>query len=195
MTNILEQDLMENRIFRRIVAIGLLCVLLGGALWIYLAAYFSSSERLDYLENTQARYAQAIGSEGTLRARLEELQGAATKSIALLSGESVALVGAQLQARMKQIVASAGGQLETTQMLPVSTEGALEKITVRASMTVTTNTLQKMLYVIETQRPYLYIEEIDIKALSQRRAPGRKQVEALKATIVFFGYRKKADVS
>ncbi len=190
MTNIFEQDLLENSLFRRIMAVGLLSIVLGVILWVYLAFYFSSSERLDYLENIHARYTKAIGSEGALRQRLEELQGASVESVALLSGESDALVGAQLQKRMKQIVGNAGGSLETTQMLPSAQEQALEKITVRASMTVTTNNLQKILYVIETQSPYLFIEEIDIKALSKRRSGDNDQTEKLKVTIDFFGYRK-----
>lgn len=193
MINVLEQNLLGNSLFRRIMAVGILCVVLGVVLWIYLAFYFSSSERLANLENIHARYTKVIGSESALRQRLEELQGATVKSTALLSGESDALVAAQLQTRMKQIVGNAGGSLETTQMLPSAREQALEKITVRASMTVTTNILQKILYIIETQRPYLFIEEMDIKSLSERRAGNNNQVENLKVTIDFFGYRKAGE--
>ncbi len=195
MTNILEQNLMESRTFRRILAVGLLSVVAGGIVWIFLTLYLSSNERLANLENAQASYTQAIGSEGVLRQRLEELQGAALESVALLSGDSVALVGAQLQTRLKQIVGNAGGRLETTQMMPSANEQSLEKISMRASMTVNTINLQKILYVIETQRPYLFIEEVDIKALSQRRAAENNQAESLKVTISFFGYRKVGETS
>lgn len=190
MTNMMQQDLWENRLFRRGLAIAILGLLIGGVIWGLLTSYLESQSSLTQLEKMQARYDQAIGSEGSLRQRLEDLQGAEVKSDALLSGESVALVGAQLQARLKQIIREAGGRLETTQMLSSEQDASLEKIMVRASMSVSTKTLQKILYVLETQRPYLFIDQLDIKTFIQRRAVDKAQTESLKVTIDFYGYRK-----
>lgn len=88
-----------------------------------------------------------------------------------------ALASAEMQEFIKKAIVDAGGQLSSTQALPVSTKDEFSRITVRVRMTGNNNVLRTVLYKIETSTPLIIIDQIDIRPMRGRRNRQTRQIE------------------
>ena len=86
-----------------------------------------------------------------------------------------ALAAADLQQRVKAVVEAVGGTLRSTQALPPVEEGNAVKVAVNATVSGDTESLQKILYDLESQTPLLFIDNLDVSAreIRQRLPNGR----------------------
>lgn len=87
---------------------------------------------------------------------------------AYLEGASEALVAADLQNRVKTVVQDNGGVLNSTQILEPTSESGFRRLTVRVRMSASTAALYRVLYDLEAERPFLFIDNIDINARTIR---------------------------
>lgn len=92
----------------------------------------------------------------TLRKRISKLPG-------LIATTNSTLAAAQVQENIRSIVSSAGGQIRTSQTLPVSIDGRFENIQVVYDLLVPANHILDVIYQIETHRPYLFIDKADLQ--------------------------------
>jgi general secretion pathway protein M len=105
--------------------------------------------------------------------------------------ETEALASAEMQKFIKDIIASAGGQLSSTQTIP-STEIAnnssakFNRIIVRVSMTGGSTVLRSVLYKIENSVPLMIIDQIDIRPMRGRRNRVTGLVDASNELVVNF---------
>jgi len=189
MSTFLQQDLWQNDKFRRYTALGLLGVLLIVAVLFISSLYRSSFGEVDNLQNLLSRYEKIIQREPELRKKLDDMKQTNRTSRVLLTGANDALTGADLQERLKKLAASAGGILESTQMLSAEDEPPLQKITVRVQMSVNITALQRILYALETRRPYLFIENLDVKFLGNKSKNPNARQPNLKLIMDVAGYR------
>jgi general secretion pathway protein M len=88
-----------------------------------------------------------------------------------------ALASAEMQEFIKKAIVDAGGQLNSTQALPVSTKDEFSRITVRVRMTGNSEVLRTVLYKIETSAPLIIIDQIDIRPMRGRRNRKTRQIE------------------
>ena len=79
---------------------------------------------------------------------------------------------------IKKAIVDAGGQLSSTQALPVSSDDNFNKITVRVRMTGTSEALRAVLYKIETSEPLIIIDQIDIRPMRGTRNRMTRQIES-----------------
>jgi general secretion pathway protein M len=105
-------------------------------------------------------------------AQLAELRQAQSSQSGFLQGANESLATAQLQNRIKSLVEAGGGELRSTQVLPVRDEGKFRRIIVRGQMATNTTAMQHIFYEIESASPYLILDNIDIRA---RPTPGIKE--------------------
>jgi general secretion pathway protein M len=89
-----------------------------------------------------------------------------------------ALASAEMQEFIKKAIVDAGGQLSSTQALPVSTKDEFSRITVRVRMTGNSNVLRTVLYKIETSTPLIIIDQIDIRPMRGRRNRKTRQIDS-----------------
>lgn len=89
-----------------------------------------------------------------------------------------ALASAEVQAFIKKVIVEAGGQLSSTQALPVSTKNAFSRIPVSVRMTGNSEVLRTVLYKIETSTPLIIINQIDIRPMRGVRSRVTRQIEA-----------------
>jgi general secretion pathway protein M len=99
-----------------------------------------------------------------LAAQLVELRQVQSSQSGFLQGANESLATAQLQNRIKNLVETGGGELRSTQVLPVRDEGKFRRIIVRGQMAANTAALQRIFYDIESASPYLILDNIDIRA-------------------------------
>jgi general secretion pathway protein M len=104
-----------------------------------------------------------------ITAQLAEIRQAQSSQSGFLQGANESLATAQLQNRIKSLVEAGGGELRSTQVLPVRDEGKFRRIIVRGQMATNTTGMQHIFYDIESASPYLILDNIDIRA---RPSPG-----------------------
>ncbi len=88
-----------------------------------------------------------------------------------------ALASAEVQEFIKKAIVDAGGQLSSTQALPVSTKNEFSRITVSVRMTGNSEVLRAVLYKIETATPLIIINQIDIRPMRGIRSRITRQLE------------------
>jgi general secretion pathway protein M len=99
-----------------------------------------------------------------LNRQLTELRQVQASQSGFLEGGNESLATAQLQNRIKTIVETDGGELRSTQVLPVRDDGKFRRIIVRGQMATNTIAMQRVFYDIESASPYLILDNIDIRA-------------------------------
>ncbi|MGR9013441.1 MAG: type II secretion system protein GspM [Gammaproteobacteria bacterium] len=88
-----------------------------------------------------------------------------------------ALASAEVQEFIKKTIVEAGGQLSSTQALPVSTKNGFSRITVSVRMTGNSEVLRNVLYKIETSTPLIIINQLDIRPMRGVRNRTTRQIE------------------
>jgi general secretion pathway protein M len=94
------------------------------------------------------------------------------------SQKTDALASAEMQEFIKKVIVEAGGQLSSTQTLPVSNKDKFSRITVRVRMTGNSEVLRDVLYKIETSTPLIIIDQIDIRPMRGKRNRATRQIES-----------------
>jgi general secretion pathway protein M len=105
-----------------------------------------------------------------LKDELTEIRQIQASQSGFLEGANESLATAQLQNRIKTIIETGGGELRSTQVLPVRDEGKFRRIIVRGQMATNTPAMQRIFYDIESASPYLILDNIDIRARPSPRA-------------------------
>lgn len=96
----------------------------------------------------------------------------------LLNRQSTgALASAEVQEFIKKVITEAGGQLSSTQALPLSTKNEFSRITVSVRMTGNSEVLRAVLYKLETSTPLLIINQIEIRPMRGVRSRATRQIE------------------
>jgi general secretion pathway protein M len=88
-----------------------------------------------------------------------------------------ALASAEMQELIKKTIVEAGGQLSSTQSIPVSEKDDFKHISVRVRMTANSEVLRSVLYKLETSSPLLVIDQLDIRPVRGRRNRITRQIE------------------
>jgi general secretion pathway protein M len=134
----------------------------------YNAAIDSAQERLDRYRNVAA---QAPGLQKALEA-LREKRGRSF----FLKNTAANLAGAELQDLVRAAVENNGGRITTVQITTPREDGRFRQIGLNLQLFATTANLQKILYAIETQQPYMVIDNLTVRPLNAfrgfRPAPG-----------------------
>jgi len=134
----------------------------------YSDAIDSAQERLDRYRNISA---QGPALQKALDA-LREKQGRRF----FLKNTAANLAGAELQDLVRAAVENNGGRITTAQITTARDDGRFRQIGVNLQLFATTANLQKILYTIETQQPYMLVENLTVRPLNGfrgfRPAPG-----------------------
>jgi general secretion pathway protein M len=88
------------------------------------------------------------------------------------------LAGAEMQEIVKGSIESNGGRITTSQNTSPRDDGRFKQIGVNVNFFATTQSLQKILAALETQQPYLVVDNIAVRPLNAFRgfkpAPGQE---------------------
>lgn len=112
--------------------------------------------------------------KGALTQRLESIKALARRNEAFLPTSTAALASADLQNRIKQAVSEAGGELSSTQVIPERSEENAVRVGVKIRMTGSTPVLRQVLHTFESGKPYLFIENLNIRPIRMPRNPRDK---------------------
>lgn len=175
----------------RAAALGLLGVLLGG-LYVGVAApaltrIEENRESRQEMRRLLDRYHEASQELPQLKTRLAELAERGARQSGLLTEENGTLAAAAIQTRIKTAVGNTGGQLHSMESLPVNKEGHLQKIAVRAGITVGLGGLLEVFQALNETAPVLLFESFEVRA-GDGRGPAQTDADRLDVEFVVFGY-------
>lgn len=158
---------------RRVLAVAILVAILAalGALVVEpVTAKFASYDRaVAQSQALLARYLRIGGERERLQVQLEQVRRAQASRGGFLEGASGELVAAELQNKAKNLVDANGGNLKSVQILKEQDENNFRRVAIRVTMTANTVAVQNIFYSLETANPYLFLDNVDIRA-SRRRA-------------------------
>ncbi len=162
----------------KLAAVGLLllliALLIGGVVYPLMSLGQEYRERVEDLQFRLDRLQQVARNKDALTQRLERIKMLAQKNDAFLPTNTAALASAELQTRIKQTVSSAGGELSSTQVIPERNEENAVRIGVKMRLTGSTSMLRQVLQDFESGKPYLFIENLNIRPIRMPRNPRDK---------------------
>ncbi len=177
----------------RLAAIGLLAAVIAAV------AVFAVLPTLQAYDDTEIALARAkeqvIGFERVARgrsayeARLQELTARESASQVYLQGGTDALAAARLQDQVSGVIERHGGTVRSIQSLPGQDDEEFRRVSVRVQFTGTTESLFQAVYSLETARPFVFIDNLDIRnRRSRRRANQQTDNPALSITLDLSGF-------
>ena len=109
-----------------------------------------------------------------------------------LKNSAANLAGAELQELVRAAIEGNGGRITTSQNVAPKEEGRYRQIGLNVQFFATTPNLQKILYALETQQPYLVVENLSLRPLNAfrgfRPAPGQEPEVNVQLDVVGFDF-------
>lgn len=167
----------------RLAALGLLTlfVVIGYGLvdrvWIARHEYYQS--HIEGLQERLQRLRGLLATRQTLESQIRRITQDESIDVFYLQAPSPTLAASQLQQQLKRVVESHGGELISTQILPPVPEEGFSKVAIKVQLTGDTEVFQKVFYTLESNRPLLFIDDLQIRSrIIRRRSPDdRRKIE------------------
>jgi general secretion pathway protein M len=131
----------------------------------------ATQEALEHL----ARYENISKTNPNRKAQLEKLARQQSRSGVYLAGDTDALAAAGLQEDVGAKIEKNGGKLRSIQILPVKTDGDFKRVSVRVQLTATLGSFARILYALESGKPYVFIDNLDVKNRRGRKAKQKEE--------------------
>jgi hypothetical protein len=146
-------------------------------------------QAIDSLQDRLERYRRVAAQAPELKSSLDALRAKDARRF-FLKNTAPNLAGAELDGLIAGIIESNGGRITTRQVSPPREDGNFRQIGVNLQLFATTPALQKILFAIETQEPYLVIENITVRPLNAFRGfkPGAGAEPELSVLMDIVGY-------
>lgn len=167
-----------NRTFtsmqKKAAAVGLLALLAGGVYGLAVAPlwerYQSTEAHIAALEKRLGAYRTAAAQGPELERRLAQTAGEMERSAYYFRSDKAALAAAELQELVRNKLAAAKGQLVSSQFSESRREEGLEAVSIQVRMRGDIRSLHKVLHLLETGRPLVFVDELAVVATPAHRA-------------------------
>jgi general secretion pathway protein M len=168
---------------RRVAALGLLLVVVLAVIGLIVTplvdAFLGATNNLAQERDAIVRF-QEIGARlPQLNAEHAALQQNVAAEAGFLQGANDALRAAEMQNRIKNVIASRGGQLASTQILPPRDEDGFRRVSAQVTWSGSTDILLQVLYDFESREPYLFVDSFEIHARPIPRLDNPKTTKTL----------------
>ena len=175
-------DFSSQAVKQRLLAVGLLIFTLLLFVLLVIVPLVSKAFELNEIKSNLViklqQYERILAKADLVHASMENINKAQDNEGYFNLQETDALASADIQEFIKKTIVDAGGQLSSTQALPVSNKDDFKRITVSVRMTGNSQTLRGVLYKLETSEPLIIINQIDIRPMRGTRNSVTKQMEA-----------------
>ncbi len=167
---------------QRWIAVGLLITVVLVIILVIIVPVVSKEMELHEAKNNLVfrleQYERILAKKEAVIASMANIKQQHEKQGYFNSQQTDALASAEMQEFIKKAIVEAGGQLSSTQALPVSNKDKFSRITVRVRMTGNSEVLRAVLYKIETSTPLIIIDQIDIRPMRGTRNRITRQIES-----------------
>lgn len=158
-----------SRATRRVAAVGLLALVLAFAALttvVPLAARVAELRDQIEMERTLLGRLTVVAARKTKMSEYEQVGRAAIESGAYLKGDSEALMAAGLQTSLAQLAAATRVRFNSTRALPPRERDAMRFIGVSLQFRAEIEQLRAFLFRIESHRPFLFVEGLQVRPVS-----------------------------
>ncbi|MCX7086486.1 MAG: type II secretion system protein GspM [Methylococcales bacterium] len=188
-----------SKLQQRSLAVGLLlgviALILALVVWPWYTQVTDAQQQIKDLVFRIQRYTRVIEGRNEVLEKVSQSKQGLDALGYFYEQSSPALASAELQAFIKNIIVSAGGVLESTQVLPQVEEDDLIHIAVNVRLTGDIPLLRSILYQIETTKPLKLVEELDLRPIRGVRNRMTGQLEdmgTVSINLQVAGYMRKA---
>lgn len=161
---------------RRVVALGLLLALVMIVVFVFLIPYVTRyGHYLGAIEDQQFRLVRlyaAAAQVPELEAELMALRDRDQARGHLLDEGTPSLAAAQVQELVGHLVATHGGEVRSMQVGRPLDEQGFTRVSVTVRMASTSEELADLLADLESRRPLLFVDNVQIRLLRQRARRG-----------------------
>ena len=182
MNKIKKIALFTPELQQRWLALSVLIVVVIVAVLVFFVPLINKKIELDEIKNNLAvrlqQYERILANKEAVAANMADITNTNEAQSYFNSQETDALASAEMQEFIKKAIVDAGGQLSSTQALPVGSDDNFNKITVRVRVTGNSEQLRTVLYKIETSEPLIIIDQIDIRPMRGTRNRMTRQIES-----------------
>jgi general secretion pathway protein M len=172
---------MSERTIQSGLALGLLVLILslflfGGVVPLISATLENYEQKQDILFRLH-RARQTVARKQEVTTETERAKQILQQQNYFIPKATAALASADLQNFIKTSIATVGGQLTSTQVLPAREENGINRVMIKVRMTVDMEMLRSILYDVETSQPLMIVDEIDIRPVRGRRNRKTRKIE------------------
>lgn len=161
----------DNR--QRLAALALLVVVLGGVFLLidklFIGPYRNYDAEVDRLQSRLQTLNRMLTTREDLEAKIRQIRQDPSINIYALKQTSPTLAATDLQQRVKEAVESNGGELISTQILPVVEEEGFVQVIISIRMNGDTEIMYKVLHDLESEKPLIFIDNLQITARTVRQ--------------------------
>jgi general secretion pathway protein M len=186
---------------QRILAVGLFAAVVAIALSVVLVPLWSLHRHYDDaiadLNDRIERYRRIAAQAPEYRKALDAMREKDARRF-YLKNTAANLAGAELQELVRAAIEGNGGRITTSQNPAAKDDGRYRQIGLSIQFFANTQNLQKILYALETQAPYVVVENLSMRPLNAfrgfRPAPGQEPEVTVQMDVVawnFFEPQKK----
>ena len=184
---------------QRLLALGLLliglAVLVGALVVPVLLLHRHYDRAIEDFGDKLTRYRRVAAQAPELRAALEAVRTRDGRKF-YLHNTATNLAAAELQEMVKAAIENNGGRITTSQNTTARDDGRFKQVGVNVQFFATTPALQKILAAIETQQPYLVVDNIAVRPLNAFRGfkpgPGQEPELNLQLDVSAWAYPEPA---
>jgi len=180
----------------RLAALALLgAVLLGVyglAVYPHIHAYPQARADLAEARERLERFRRVAAAAAAVEQEMAAARSAQRMSGAFLDGSSNALAAAAMQNRLDEAVQAAGGAVRSVRSLPAEGEDGLVRLRLRMQLSTTIHGLKRLLYGVETGRPLLFVDALDLRGRLARTSQDSDRLEMseeMQVDLTVAGYR------
>jgi general secretion pathway protein M len=177
-----KRDMRAPELQQRWIAVGLLIAVVLVIILVVIVPVVSKGMELHETKNNLVfrlhQYEAILAKKEAIIASMANIKQQHEKQGYFNSQKTDALASAEMQEFIKKAIVDAGGQLSSTQALPVSNKDKFSRITVSVRMTGNNEVLRAVLYKIETSTPLIIIDQIDIRPMRGKRNIKTRQIES-----------------
>ena len=156
----------------RILALGLLVLLLAGTAWAVLGPSLGMEAELDgrivELNRQLVRFEKVAAERDRLKAARDRLANSGATGRYYLAGATPAVAAATLQRQVKAKVTANRGKVISTQEVPARQSGTAREVVVRVQMNGDVETVQRTFHALETGMPYLFLDNLRLRGWGGR---------------------------
>jgi len=152
----------------RLLAVALLLgvALLGwtGIVHPLLDRWQETRAQIEQTSSLLARYQAINARRAQLEVEVEKLRQEVLPKSGAFSGDDPSIVAAELQSAASQMIKAGGGDLLSIQIVRGEDEGRLTEVRVRVQFTAQPEEVTRIFHDLESARPYLFIDNLQIRA-------------------------------
>ncbi|TWI56677.1 general secretion pathway protein M [Pseudomonas duriflava] len=186
----------ESRIAALLVLALTLCLVYwaGVHIW-FIAPHQAIDEQMETLRQTQLRYQALLAQREPLQEQLEAAQNSQAGNESLLPGDDPSVVAAGLMQHTAEIIEkhrSDGAGCELLNRTPIAGNPGDEpyaQVKVSVNLSCAIQPLEAILYDLETNRPFLFIEELRVER--HEDAPSSGGAGRLEVQMLVTGYMQR----